>query len=178
MLHQVRKEHDQTGQESQEIEVDQALREISMERTFVMVKPDGVHRGLVGEVIKRLESKGLKIAGIKMLQVSNELAKEHYAEHSDKPFYTDLVNYITTSPVIAMVVEGKNAVSVVRTLVGATNPIEALPGTMRGDFGLDIGRNIVHASDSLQSAEREINLFFKQEEIFDYTRIDQPWIYE
>lgn len=143
-----------------------------------MVKPDGVHRGLVGEVIKRLESKGLKIAGIKMLQVSKDLAEEHYAEHSDKPFYNDLVNYITSSSVVAMVCEGKNAVSVVRTLVGATNPIEASPGTMRGDFGLDIGRNIVHASDSLQSAEREINLFFNEEEIFDYSRIDEPWIYE
>lgn len=149
-----------------------------MEKTFVMVKPDGVHRGLVGEVIKRLETKGLKITGIKMLQVSNELAKEHYAEHSDKPFYNDLVNYITSSPVVAMVCEGKNAVGVLRTLVGATNPIEASPGTMRGDFSLDIGRNIVHASDSIQSAEREINLFFEQEEIFDYTRIVEPWIYE
>ncbi len=149
-----------------------------MERTFVMVKPDGVHRELVGEVIKRLEIKGLKIAGIKMLQVSNDVAKEHYAEHSDKPFYNDLVSYITSSPVVAMVFEGKNAVNVVRTLVGATNPIEASPGTMRGDFGMDIGRNIVHASDSIQSAEREINLFFGKNEIFDYTRIDQPWIYE
>ncbi len=149
-----------------------------MEKTFVMVKPDGVHRGLVGEVINRLEIKGLKIVGMKMLQVSNELAKEHYAEHSEKPFYNDLVNYIISSPVISMVIEGKNAVGVVRTLVGATNPIEASPGTMRGDFGLDIGRNIVHASDSLQSAEREIDLFFGEEEIFDYTRIDHPWIYE
>lgn len=174
----MRKEHDQTEKESQEIEVDQALREMTMEKTFVMVKPDGVHRGLVGEVIKRLECKGLKIAGIKMLQVSKDLAEEHYAEHSDKPFYNDLVNYITSSPVVAMVCEGKNAVSVLRTLVGATNPIEASPGTMRGDFGLDIGRNIVHASDSLQSAEREINLFFNEEEIFDYSRIDEPWIYE
>ncbi|MFO7967516.1 MAG: nucleoside-diphosphate kinase [Archaeoglobaceae archaeon] len=149
-----------------------------MERTFVMVKPDGLHRGLVGEVIKRLEGKGLKIAGIKVLQVSNELAKEHYAEHADKPFYSDLVNYITSSPVVAMVFEGKNAVNVVRTIVGSTNPIEASPGTIRGDFGLDIGRNIVHASDSVRSAGREINLFFLEEEIFDYNRIDEPWVYE
>lgn len=149
-----------------------------MEKTFVMVKPDGIQRGLTGEVIKRLESKGLKLVGMKMLQVSNELAKEHYAEHSDKPFYDDLVNYITSSPVVAMVFEGKNAIGIVRTLVGATNPIEASPGTIRGDFGLEIGRNIVHASDSAQSVEREINLFFNQQEIFDYTRIDEPWIYE
>ncbi|MFP3909372.1 MAG: nucleoside-diphosphate kinase [Archaeoglobaceae archaeon] len=149
-----------------------------MERTFVMVKPDGVHRGLVGEVVKRLESKGLKIAGMKMLQVNNELAKDHYAEHSDKPFYNDLVNYITSSPVVAMVFEGRKAVSVVRTLVGATNPVEASPGTMRGDYGLEIGRNVVHASDSTQSAEREIDLFFGKDEVFGYTRMDESWIYE
>ncbi|MFP3945782.1 MAG: nucleoside-diphosphate kinase [Halobacteriota archaeon] len=149
-----------------------------MERTFVMVKPDGVHRGLVGEVVKRLESKGLKIAGMKMLHVNNELAKDHYAEHSDKPFYNDLVNYITSSPVVAMVFEGRKAVSVVRTLVGATNPVEASPGTMRGDYGLEIGRNVVHASDSTQSAEREIDLFFGKDEVFGYTRMDESWIYE
>lgn len=158
--------------------MDQALREMIMEKTFVMVKPDGIHRGLTGEVIKRLESKGLKLVGMKMIQVSNELAKDHYAEHSDKPFYDDLVNYITSSPVVAMVFEGKNAIGIIRTLVGATNPIEASPGTIRGEFGLEIGRNIVHASDSAQSAEREINLFFNQQEIFDYTRIDEPWLYE
>ena len=149
-----------------------------MERTFVMIKPDAVQRGLVGEIIARLERKGLKIVAMKMLHVSRELAQNHYAEHKGKPFFESLVDYITSAPVIAMVVEGKNAVKVVRTLVGATNPQEASPGTIRGDYGMDIGRNVIHASDSLESAEREISLFFKPEEIFDYKRIDEDWLYE
>ncbi len=149
-----------------------------MEKTFVMVKPDGVQRGLVGEVISRLERKGLKIVAIKMLWIKRELAENHYAEHKDKPFFSSLVEYITSGPVVAMVVEGRNAVKVVRSLVGATNPVEAAVGTIRGDFGLDVGRNIVHASDSLQSAEREISLFFDESEIIDYDRIDESWIYE
>lgn len=149
-----------------------------MEKTFVMVKPDGVQRGLVGEVISRLERKGLKIVAIKMLWIKRELAENHYAEHKDKPFFSSLVEYITSGPVVAMVVEGRNAVKVVRSLVGATNPVEAAVGTIRGDFGLDVGRNIVHASDSLQSAEREISLFFDENEIIDYERIDESWIYE
>lgn len=149
-----------------------------MERTFVMVKPDGVQRGLVGEVISRLERKGLKIVAMKMLWIKRELAENHYAEHREKPFFSSLVEYITSGPVVAMVVEGRNAVKVVRSLVGATNPAEAAVGTIRGDFGLDVGRNIVHASDSLQSAEREISLFFDEKEIIDYERIDESWIYE
>ncbi len=149
-----------------------------MERTFVMIKPDGVQRGLIGEVIKRLERKGLKIVAMKMMKVSEELATKHYAEHKEKPFFKSLLEYITSGPVVAMVVEGKNAVKVVRTLVGATNPVEASPGTIRGDYGMDIGRNVIHASDSLESAEREISLFFNAEEIIDYTRIDEDWLYE
>ncbi len=149
-----------------------------MERTFVMVKPDGVQRGLVGEVISRLERKGLKIVAMKMLWIQEELAREHYAEHAEKPFFQALVDYITSGPVVAMVVEGKEAVKVVRTLVGATNPVEASPGTIRGDFGMDIGRNVVHASDSLESAEREISLFFDADEIIEYSKSGEEWLYE
>jgi len=143
-----------------------------------MIKPDAVQRGLIGEIISRLEKKGLKIVAMKMINVSKELAEMHYAEHREKPFFQSLVDYITSAPVVAMVVEGRNAVKVVRTLVGATNPVEALPGTIRGDFGMDIGRNVIHASDSLESAEREISLFFKPEEIVEYRRIDEDWLYE
>ena len=151
---------------------------MEFERTFVMVKPDGVERGVVGEVISRLERKGLKIVGMKMLQIDEDLAKDHYAEHKEKPFFDSLVAYITSGPVVAMVVEGKEVIKVVRTLVGATNPIDASPGTIRGDFGMDLGRNIIHASDSEESAKREISLFFKPEEIFTYERAIDRWIYE
>jgi len=149
-----------------------------MERTFVMVKPDGVKRGLIGEVIKRIEQKGLKIVAMKMIEISKELAEKHYAEHKEKPFFQNLISYITSGPVVAMVVEGKEAVKVMRNLVGKTNPIEASPGTIRGDFAMDIGRNVVHASDSIESAEREISLFFSKEEILSYERADEKWIYE
>lgn len=149
-----------------------------MERTFVMVKPDGVQRGFIGEIISRLERKGLKIVAMKMLKISKELAEEHYAEHKAKPFFSSLVSYITSAPVVAMVVEGNNAVKVVRKLVGATNPAEAEPGTIRGDLGMDLGRNVVHASDSVASAEREIKLFFKEEEILSYRRENDVWVYE
>ncbi len=149
-----------------------------MERTFVMIKPDGVQRCLIGEIISRLERKGLKIVAMKMMKIERDLAERHYEEHREKPFFESLVSYITSGPVVAMVVEGKNAVKVVRNLVGATNPVEASPGTIRGDFGMEIGRNVIHASDSKESAEREISLFFKPEEILDYRRIDEDWIYE
>ncbi|RLI73015.1 nucleoside-diphosphate kinase, partial [Archaeoglobales archaeon] len=115
---------------------------MDVEKTFVMVKPDGVQRGLIGEVISRLEKKGLKIVAMKMIKVEENLAKEHYAEHREKPFFGDLISYITSGPVVAMVVEGKDAVKVVRMLIGQTNPREALPGTIRGDYGMDVGRNI------------------------------------
>jgi len=143
-----------------------------------MVKPDGVQRGLVGEIISRLERKGLKIVAIKMLKIPMEMAEKHYEEHKNKLFFSSLISYITSGPVIAMVVEGKNAVKVVRKLVGATNPAEAEPGTIRGDFGLDLGRNVVHASDSIASAEREIRLFFRDEEILNYERDLDAWVYE
>ncbi len=149
-----------------------------MDRTFVMVKPDGVHRGLVGEVISRLEKKGLKIVAMKMLWIDRDLAENHYAEHKEKPFFSSLVDYITSGPVVAMVVEGRNAIKVVRNLVGATNPAEASPGTIRGDFGMDVGRNVVHASDSPQSAKREISLFFAEEELISYEKSGEEWIYE
>jgi nucleoside-diphosphate kinase len=143
-----------------------------------MLKPDAVQRGLIGEIISRFEKKGLKIVAMKMLKVDKALAEEHYAEHREKPFFQSLVDYITSGPVVAMVVEGKNAIKIVRTLVGATNPAEALPGTIRGDYGLEVGRNVIHASDSPESAEREISLFFKPDEILEYKRIDEDWLYE
>jgi len=144
----------------------------------VLVKPDGVQRGLIGTVIGRIESKGLKIAGLKLIHVSEELAKEHYGEHVARPFFGDLVSFITSSPVVALAVEGDNAVSVVRTLMGGTNPQEADPGTIRGDFGMTIGMNLVHGSDSVESAERELNLFFDKNEVLDYVREIDAWVIE
>ncbi len=149
-----------------------------MERTFVMVKPDGVKRRLIGRIIERIELKGLRIVAMKMISISSELAERHYEEHRDKPFFGSLVKYITSGPVVAMVVEGKNAISVVRQMVGKTNPAEATPGSIRGDFAMDIGRNIIHASDSDSSASREIALFFNPEEILSYEMPDDEWVYE
>ncbi len=149
-----------------------------MERTFVMIKPDGVQRGLIGEIISRIEKKGLKIVAMKMMQISRELAERHYEEHRKKEFFNPLVEYITSAPVVAMVVEGRDAVRVVRSLVGKTNPIEASPGTIRGDFAMDIGRNVIHAADSNEAAKREISLFFDENEILEYKRIDEDWVYE
>lgn len=136
-----------------------------MERSFFMVKPDGVERGLVGEIILRVEKRGLKIIAMKMIRVDANLAKKHYAEHAAKPFFKDLVAYITSGPCVAMVVEGNNAIKTLRDMIGKTNPKEAAAGTIRADFGVDIGRNVVHASDSKDSAEREIELFFRPSEI-------------
>ncbi len=149
-----------------------------MERSFLMVKPDGVARGLVGEVISRVERRGLKIVAMKMLRIDRELAERHYGEHRDKPFFQGLISYITSGPVVAMVVEGKEAVKVLRAMIGATNPVEAQPGTIRGDFALDVGRNVVHASDSQESAEREISLFFDESEIVSYSSAGETWVYE
>ena len=143
-----------------------------------MVKPDGVQRGIAGQVISRLESKGLKLVAAKFMRMDTELAAKHYGEHAGKPFYDKLVDFITSGPVLAMVWEGEDVISVVRTLVGKTNPKEAGPGTIRGDYGMTTGRNIIHASDSEASAEREIDLFFQKGEIQDYTRIDEAWLYE
>jgi len=150
-----------------------------MERTFVMVKPDGVQRGLVGEVIARLEDRGLKLVGGKFIQIDRELAEQHYGEHEDKPFFEDLVSFITSGPVMAMVWEGQDAVQQVRTMMGETDPAESAPGTIRGDLGLDLGRNVIHGSDTEPgSNEREIELFFDEEELLDYERIDEAWLYE
>ena len=139
----------------------------SEERTFVAIKPDGVKRGLIGRIIQRFEDKGFKIVGMKLLQVTPELAAKHYEEHQGKPFYNRLIYYITSAPVVAMVIEGYNAVESVRHIVGATSPLEADVGTIRADFAQIMEYNVVHASDSLASAEREINIYFKPEEIYD-----------
>lgn len=148
-----------------------------MERTFVMLKPGAVQRGLVGNVISRFEKRGLKIIALKMMHISTELAKRHYGEHKEKPFYDELVKYITSGPVMAMVLEGGNAISVVRDMMGKTDPLESTPGTIRGDFGLFTGKNIVHGSDSKESAKREIDLFFKEKEFVAYKKYDEEWIY-
>ncbi len=148
------------------------------QRTLVLVKPDGVQRGLVGEVISRLERRGLKLAGLKLMQVDNALARQHYAEHVERPFFPGLAQFITSSPLVAMVWEADNAVSIVRQTMGETNPVNSPAGTIRGDLGIDIGRNLVHGSDSPESAEREVNLFFRAEEILSYDRSLEPWITE
>ncbi|UCE37183.1 MAG: nucleoside-diphosphate kinase [Thermoplasmata archaeon] len=149
-----------------------------MEQTLVLLKPGSIQRGLMGSIISRFENRGLKIVAMKMMQVSTELAKQHYAEHTEKPFFGELVSYITSGPVVAMVLEGPNAISVVRDMNGKTDPQEAAPGTIRGDFGLFTGKNIVHGSDSKESAIREIALFFKAEEFVTYKKCDEDWIYE
>ncbi|MCL5038913.1 MAG: nucleoside-diphosphate kinase [Firmicutes bacterium] len=148
-----------------------------MERSFVMVKPDGVQRGLVNEVIGRLERKGLKLVALKLMRISPELAERHYEAHRGKPFFPGLVDFITSGPVVAMVWEGKKAVGIVRSLMGATDPSVAAPGTIRGDLASDIGNNVVHGSDSPESAEREIGLFFAPEEVLSYELSNNPWVY-
>jgi nucleoside-diphosphate kinase len=137
-----------------------------------------MQRGLAGEILRRLELRGLRIAGLKLIQVDRALAERHYGEHVGKPFYEGLVGYITSSPIIAAVMEGTNAVEAVRNSVGKTNPLQAAPGTIRGDLGLEIGRNLIHASDSLESAARETSLFFRPEELVDYTRAIDAWVFE
>ena len=149
-----------------------------MERTLVLVKPDGVQRGMVGEVISRLERRGIKLVGMKMMQVDEALAHRHYGEHEGKPFFQGLVDFITSSPLVAMVWEADDAVEIVRGTMGQTNPKNAAPGTIRGDLGVNIGRNLVHGSDSPESAQREVALFFGETEILDYSRNNDPWITE
>ena len=149
-----------------------------MQQTFLAVKPDGVQRGLIGKIISRLEEKGFKLAGLKLIKVTNELAEKHYGEHKDKPFFKGLVNFITSGPIVAMVWEGKNIISSLRKMMGKTNPLDAELGTIRGDFAIDIGRNVVHGSDSEESAKREIALFFKEEELVKWEQDIQRWIYE
>jgi len=149
-----------------------------IERTFAMVKPDGVQRGLVGEVVSRFEKRGIKLCALKMIKIPKELAERHYAEHKGKSFYDSLVSFITSGPVVCMVLEGDNAVSVVRTMMGKTNPQDAPIGTIRGDLAMHTSKNIVHGSDSSESAKREIDLFFSDYEIQKYDRIDSAWLYE
>lgn len=153
---------------------------MSRERTFVMAKPDAVQRGLVGEILTRLEERGLKLVGGKFMQIDDDLAREHYAEHTDKPFFDDLTTFITSGPVFAMVWEGADATRQVREMMGETDPADAAPGTLRGDFGLDLGRNIIHGSDHEDPGanEREIELFFDESELIEYERIDETWLYE
>jgi len=149
-----------------------------LERTFVMVKPDGVQRGLVGEVIARLERRGYRLCGIKLLQLTREMAEKHYAEHRGKAFFDGLVQYICSGPVVAMVWEGKGVVAGVRQLMGSTDPAQAAPGTIRADLAVEIGRNVVHGSDSPASAQREIELYFRPEELVSYRRCGEEWLYE
>lgn len=148
---------------------------MTVEKTFVMVKPDGVQRGLIGEIVTRFERKGLKLVAAQLMSVSQQLAEQHYAEHKERPFFGELVSFITSSPVFAMVLEGPNAISIARTMMGKTNPVESAPGTIRGDFGLTIGMNIVHGSDSPESAAREISLWFG-ENLLSYDKAVSVWI--
>jgi nucleoside-diphosphate kinase len=148
-----------------------------MERSLVLIKPDALQRGLAGKIISRLEKKGLKIIAMKMLHMDKKLAQRHYAIHKGKVFFDDLVNFITSSPLIAIVFQGKNAVEIIRQMMGETDPAKAQSGTIRGDFGIDIGHNLVHGSDSLENASKEIDLFFSAEEIFNYDRELDTWIY-
>ena len=149
-----------------------------MERTLVLIKPDAVQRGLIGQITSRLENKGLKISGMKLMKVSEELAGRHYGEHVGKPFFDALVNFITSSPIVALAVDGDNAVAVVRNVMGATNPQDAANGSIRGDLGLSIGMNLIHGSDSPTSSERELALFFDESELLDYDRDVDNWIIE
>ncbi len=149
-----------------------------MEQTYIMIKPDGVQRGLIGEVVSRIEKRGLKVAAMRMNVMSEESAKEHYKEHVERPFFGSLIEYVTSGPSVSMVIEGKNAVVIMRAVNGATNPVEALPGTIRGDFAVETGRNVVHASDSPESAQREIAIHFKESEVTSYSKIDEVCLYE
>ena len=149
-----------------------------MQQTFLAIKPDGVQKALIGKIISRLEEKGFKLIGLKLMKVTNELAEKHYGEHKDKPFFKGLVNFITSGPIVAMVWEGKNIISSLRRMMGKTNPLDAELGTIRGDFAIDIGRNVVHGSDSEESAKREIALFFKEQELVKWEQDIQKWIYE
>lgn len=149
-----------------------------MERTFLAIKPDGVQRKLVGEIIRRFEAKGFTLVGLKLMSVSRELAETHYGVHKERPFFPGLVNFITSGPVVAMVWEGKGVIASARKIIGATNPLNAEPGTLRGDFGVDVGRNIIHGSDAPETAEQEIKLWFKDAELVSWEPSLTSWIYE
>jgi len=145
---------------------------------LVIVKPDGVQRGLVGPIISRFEARGLKIVGMKLMQIDRDLAARHYAVHEGKPFYAGLIDYITSSPVVVMVLEGPGAIDIARRTMGATRPAEAQPGTIRADFGLEVGRNLVHGSDGPETARCEIDLYFTEDELISWPRADDRWVYE
>ena len=148
------------------------------ERTLVLVKPDGVQRGLAGVILARLEARGLKLVGLKLLHVDEALARRHYAAHLDKPFFASLLRHITSGPVVAVAVEGENAVEAVRQLMGATDPVKAAPGSVRGDLALNIGRNLIHGSDSPESAAAEVALFFQPQELVSWSWVLEPWVTE
>ncbi|TWT28313.1 nucleoside-diphosphate kinase [Planomicrobium sp. CPCC 101110] len=147
-----------------------------MEKTFLMVKPDGVQRNVIGEIVARFEKKGYHLVGAKLMQIPTELAEEHYGEHKERPFFGELVSFITSGPVFAMVWEGENVILTARQMMGATNPKDAAPGTIRGDFAVTVGKNMIHGSDSAESAEREIGLFFKEEELVSYEKTINSWV--
>jgi nucleoside-diphosphate kinase len=149
-----------------------------VERTLILIKPDGVERGLIGPIVTRFEQRGLKIAGMKMVQVSDELARQHYAVHAGKPFYEPLIEYITSAPVVALVLQGPEAVQLARNTIGATRPVEATAGSIRGDFALMVGRNLVHGSDSPENAAAEVALWFDESELLTYERSIDRWILE
>jgi nucleoside-diphosphate kinase len=148
-----------------------------MEKTFLMVKPDGVQRNLIGEIVGRFEKKGFQLVGAKLMLISNELAEQHYGEHKERPFFGELVDFITSGPVFAMVWEGENVIAAARQMMGATNPKDSQPGTIRGDYAVTVGKNIIHGSDSSASAEREIALFFSEEELLSYNKLLNDWAY-
>lgn len=149
-----------------------------MERTFLAIKPDGVQRKLVGEILRRFEAKGFTLVGLKLMNVSRELAEQHYDVHRERPFFAGLVEFITSGPVVAMVWEGEGVVASARKIIGATNPLSAEPGTIRGDFGINIGRNLIHGSDAIETAQREIALWFKEEELAHWEPTLMSWIRE
>jgi nucleoside-diphosphate kinase len=149
-----------------------------MERTLILVKPDGVQRGLIGEIINRFERRGLKLIGMKFMQMSEDLARRHYAVHEGRPFYEGLVSYITSGPVVAMAWEGNEAILAARNTIGSTKPVEATAGTIRGDLGMEVGRNLVHGSDSPENGVKEVSLFFTEDELVDWDRATESWIRE
>ena len=156
---------------------ERSLRQ-NMERSLIILKPDAVQRGLIGPILTRIEQRGLKLAGLKLMRIDEALARRHYAIHEGKPFYKGLVEYIVSGPVVVLAVTGNNVIGTVRNTVGATNPAQAAPGTIRGDFGVEIGRNLIHASDSPENGEKEIALFFQDQELVDLERSIDRWIYE
>lgn len=147
-----------------------------MEKTFIMVKPDGVQRNLIGQIVTRFEQKGFQLVGAKLMNVSRELAEKHYAEHKEKPFFGELVDFITSSPVFAMVWQGQGVIATARGMMGKTNPADAAPGTIRGDYGVSVGMNIIHGSDSPESAQREISIWFDQNELLSFEKTINKWV--